>query len=804
MSKSRLFEILASAVFIAVLIYSYDIASVVNDIGSFNARSAAIALFAVFGSLALAFARFRVVVAVFGFAPPASIMARAFIVGQFSNQFLANIFGQSISRAALLHQSGVPFSVTIFATWAERGLALFLLLIFAAAGAALFIGSFVISTGNGGAYLASVVLGCGLALLFVFGIAVWRFGTGVLGAWPRQRVALAITAVLLTVAVQGMMLFAYMACISSLGIDPWRTDIAAALLVVMMVSSLPISFAGWGLRELSAVQALALVGIGPAIAIGAGVMIGVLSLIAMAVMAVLLAGAAVRYLAEPHQATPALPGFVRNAEWDRTLLWICSLLISALIFFHVHVPLRSNMINVNPADAVALSALCIALLSLVVHRSPGLIVESWIWPGVGAITALIVFATLVAYVDHGASQWAIVNRGIGWLVILGYVVAGVAAGRVAGEAGRETILLSFVTIGFAIIGYQLAALELSRLSVELPLAIVSFPLEGFAENSNSFALQVVYVLIASIVLAYANPRYKWLLAAAITLSAIATFWSQSRTGWILAALVIGPALVVFSQAKRTRHLLICAVVASVVGTYYFAAALAYLQPGSLQSPQTQFAARVADTVVNEKRTGLRRSENDTTRWQSIVDGLMLWRSSPIVGAGLGGHVTSKAETSDEIVGIHSTPVWILAEFGILGLAIAICIIWHWLRNAMMLFAVVAERPYAAGFLLLLGTLAIGGLVHDLAYQRIFWFLAALMATPVLSQKESRAINSCRSKKSTLSMQSMRRRRGFDAGLISRILPLQAFNFSFCQLSVTPAVIRMTASFQKFVTLRREN
>lgn len=735
MSKTRLAEVLASAIFIVVLLHSYGIESVLDEIRNLSAQGALLALLAVFGSFVMAFARFRVVVALFGFTPPASAMARAFAIGQFSNQFLANIFGQSIGRAALLHQSGVPFSATVFATWAERALALFILLVFSTAGAALFIGNFGLSIKNGGAYLVSVVFGCGVALIIAFAIAVWRFGTGVLGAWPRQRVALALLAALLTAATHGMMLLAYMVCLSSLGIDPWRTDVAAALLIVIMVSSLPISFAGWGLRELSAAHALALVGIAAPIGIAVGVMIGIVSLIAMAVMALLLAVAAVRGLAKPREAAASPLTLAGTLDWDSVLLWICSLLIAALVFFHIHVPLSGGIINVNPADAVALTALCIALLSLFVHRSPGFIAKNWMWPGVGALMALIAFGLVVAYANHGGSQWALLNRGIGWFVILGYVVAGAAAGQVAGERGRETILLAFAALGLALFAYQLAALGLGMV-IDLPSPIVTFPLEGFAANSNAFALQIIFVLIANIVLVLADPKRKWLLTTAIALSWFVIFFTWSRTGWILYLLLIGATVVVLSQMTRIRTFLLCAFLTSIVGMMYMVSAHAYLPSAAQKLPSTHVAKRIA----KETEMVLQKPRSDAERWQTIEDGLTHWRSSPIVGVGLGGHMASKVTEGEKPIVIHSTPIWILAEFGILGLVVVIIVGWRWIRYATGLLVDTAVRPYAIGFLALLCVMAVGGLVHDLAYQRIFWFLAALMSSTVPSQERTHMVH----------------------------------------------------------------
>jgi len=118
------------------------------------------------------------------------------VLGQFSNQFLANIIGQSVSRSALLRQHGVPVSVTILATWAERLLAFLLLFMLAILGAALFFSDYMLDLVDNGTYHISITLRWGVALGAAFAIAARRLRIWLRGAWTKQRIvtATAVTA----------------------------------------------------------------------------------------------------------------------------------------------------------------------------------------------------------------------------------------------------------------------------------------------------------------------------------------------------------------------------------------------------------------------------------------------------------------------------------------------------------------------------------------------------------------------------------------------------------------------------------
>jgi hypothetical protein len=76
--------------------------------------------------------------------------------------------------------------------------------------------------------------------------------------------------------------------------------------------------------------------------------------------------------------------------------------------------------------------------------------------------------------------------------------------------------------------------------------------------------------------------------------------------------------------------------------------------------------------------------------------------------------------------IHSTPVWILAEFGLLGAGIFGWIFYLLGRHALERGTRSPERRVVAMLLL---SFAIFSLAHEILYQRIFWLvLGAALAS----------------------------------------------------------------------------
>src|SRR6185503_486409 len=89
----------------------------------------------------------------------------------------------------------------------------------------------------------------------------------------------------ISLAIQVTTLAAYIALGRALAPHIGMASFAAAACIVMLAASLPVSFGGWGLRELSAVVALQAIGLSSASALVIALLIGVLSLVVIAGMA---------------------------------------------------------------------------------------------------------------------------------------------------------------------------------------------------------------------------------------------------------------------------------------------------------------------------------------------------------------------------------------------------------------------------------------------------------------------------------------------------------------------------------------
>jgi uncharacterized membrane protein YbhN (UPF0104 family) len=210
-------------------------------------------------------------------------VARANIYGIVGGMLLFNVFGQGATRTVLLSHQRVPPPMIFFLTLLERAIALLVLLIVALVAAAVLFRRIPLPAGDGGALLVQYA---GAATFAIAGVT-W------LGLKQRQRRSLflicasfasiaTLRLIALTLLMHVAMLVCYVLIAKNILPAANVAGAVAASAIVMLVASLPISFAGWGLRELSASLAYAKIGFSTEQGLAVGAVIGLLSIVALA------------------------------------------------------------------------------------------------------------------------------------------------------------------------------------------------------------------------------------------------------------------------------------------------------------------------------------------------------------------------------------------------------------------------------------------------------------------------------------------------------------------------------------------
>ena len=651
--------------------------------------------------VALSSLRLKLITADLGYTLTFRDAAFTLSIGQLAGTAFLQLAGQLIGRGAVLSRRGIPPAATVVISGYERIAAFSVSILLAASGALYLFGTLSIDLSSGGVSL--VKLGLGLAAVTAAG-AFWAWGSLVAAfvrGLTRDMIRRMVRSFLISLAIQGTTLAAYVALANDLAPNIGVASVAAASCIVMLAASLPVSFGGWGLRELSAVVALQAIGLSSASALLVALLIGFLSLVVIVATAIV-----IMIGWKSPQAVPVSAAAQDSRDYAAALDWLLPLAAATAVFFQIYIPTGSGRISVNLADPIA----AVGGVLFVLHhvgkgwpqwRIPG--VASW----VAAASAVLALSIAHGWTSFGWTDWAFVNKGVGWLMLLGYAATGALIVRRAQDAGFERLLQTFAASGVAIAALDIGFVVLDQLGFGLAAAgLVEPRIAGLSQNPNAFALMLALTFAALVVL-----RTSGATGIAMMATALVGIWLAGSRAALIAVPFV---LVVAVQAGAAPR----PILKSVAAACLFILGVAALQA------VTGIAA--TGSVINV----LERTDVVTAQHiQTIYDGLAMFTAQPLFGAGLGAYIHDQATTVGTPLVIHSTAVWLLAETGLIGFAV-------FATAALRLLAEAVWRRAEPAALMLLLTLCAFGLIsmaHEMLYQRAIWLLlGAVLAVPALA------------------------------------------------------------------------
>lgn len=707
----------ATGAAIVVVLLSVDFGKILPALWQLRPTTLALVVLCMIVNSLLAFVRFDGVLKAFGARIGWRATARAFAFGTLAGQFLLNIIGQSLTRAMILRSAGVPMGLTVVATYVERLIGLGILGVAAIVSAFALFGSIGFELREGGAYFLS--LGIGLAA--TLGIAGVRAAAAVLRREhlrPMGMTALRLVPVIIVnILVFASMFGAYLALTLDFAPGADLTKLSAAIVVVMFAAGLPISWAGWGLREFSAVYALNAVGVPSEAAVVVAITVGTVALLVTLTAGVLAwIDGSRRPLAGP-AAEAAVMRTLPPA--DAMLFWSIGILVSCLIYFQLRVPTSAGDLTLNVADPLAITAFFFAVY-LAARESFAAQYPRLILRALAALAAALLLGAFVAWLHLGLTQWALVNRLFGFLILLGYAAVPGLIVRVAGNRGRLVVADAFVASAVLICAFEVAAYLVHLYLVPLPLDFFGYQfasegqLEGFAQNPNAFAFQLLMALC--VLIAFHRPKLDrrtppWPLLGVVALLAVVVI-GRSRAGissaTIACALAFGgPPVVTWLRADRRRL------------AFLFGALAAAIVVG------VAFHTWIYGAIVEPLNANWRANAaaSDVLRWQVTAAAFQQWLHYPLFGHGLGSFLLERQHENLAELVIHNVPLWFLAEMGIVGFA----------AYVFFLASLTSESgAYKAdirrGLLVAVSVFLVMGLFHDIFFQRTFWFALGLLVT----------------------------------------------------------------------------
>lgn len=288
LSKVGLFllKLAVSGGLILLLMRKIDMSPLEARLFSLQPEPVILALVILFGQLLLTGWRWRIVTQVLGVNIKLGLATRLSLIGQFFNQVLPSSVGGDGIRVWLLSREGVPIKQVLVSVVCDRLIALVLLVVMVACvlpiitaqEKALFPSARIMTLGLD----AATVLG--LTILFIWGDALVTFLAkqsmvrpfGVLIRELRKILFFSKKSPLvafLCIIVQVMIVLSIFFCGKALSVELSLIQLLM-LPLILLLSSIPISFAGWGLRESTMVVGLGFVGVAATDALAISVSFG--------------------------------------------------------------------------------------------------------------------------------------------------------------------------------------------------------------------------------------------------------------------------------------------------------------------------------------------------------------------------------------------------------------------------------------------------------------------------------------------------------------------------------------------------
>ena len=271
------------------LLHNIDLAPLLARIGTLDPGLGLAAIALMMAQLLLTGWRWALIARTIGAPLTREATIRLTLIGQFFNQTLPSAIGGDAVRAWLAQREGMSLAKAVTGVFADRVVALLLLVAIVAATLPAFYARIAAPELRFSVALLCAATAAGVAVLLAFGPWLsqllqrhrWTKALGQLAAdlrrvlTSRDVVAVICTAIVVHFAVA----FSVWLIARALAINVSVLDCVVLVPPIILVTTLPISIAGWGVRESATVVGFGFVGVAPVDAVALSVVFGLVLIV---------------------------------------------------------------------------------------------------------------------------------------------------------------------------------------------------------------------------------------------------------------------------------------------------------------------------------------------------------------------------------------------------------------------------------------------------------------------------------------------------------------------------------------------
>lgn len=706
---------------IIILIYFYDIGKASDFFDEVNYYFIFAALFFLVGNQLLSSVRFKVSLAVFDVDVCLRNSNRINIYSIFSGMVFFNFLGQSLSRSYLIG-SYLGKESAFFLTAVERVVSISVLLIASLTFSLICFGEISIDIAPAiMMFFAVSFIFVSLGVYFSFLLSEHQVA-GVSRVFSPSVGGNLCWMLLITVLMHFFMLSSYLCLVVGVaGSDSVSVFTVLAALLTMLGASVPISFGGWGIREVTAGFAFDAASLSPELGVAVGIGVGVLTILALGINVFVVWALEIFHSSKNRLNITSSENRSRDSGlFLSTLAWGLPIVIVVLMMVQMPIPVGSGKLMVNFADPVAIVSGMTFLFVFLQRKmwSTALISKLCVHALNGLILVMLI-GFLIGYFRYGYLSWAFYNRLVGLGLLASYFISGMALFSFWGRDGlRSLVRMLVVAVALMLLLEYFSRIFLSFDSISL-LGWASPRWSGLFGNPNAYAFFLVCCF--PVVLIFSNfdnsGKFKVLSFIFPAIFLLGIYYTGSRAAY--GAIIVVILFLCFSYIKTIIPTVMISIILCFILTF-FPDVIVSLSEG----------LRASYLVKKLTIAGFTSVQDD--RMLSLIEGWKMFLEHPFFGAGLGAFHHQQMNAGDPLV-IHNSFLWILAEFGVFGFIVVfgpvgIFAIKHlisakWLRD---------DKIYA--LLAVLCGASIMGLAHEIMYQRVLWLLLGVLLSNAIGRE----------------------------------------------------------------------
>ena len=344
------------------------------------------------------------------------------------------------------------------------------------------------------------------------------------------------------------------------------------------------------------------------------------------------------------------------------------------------------------------------------------------------MTGVIIMAMINGYmVQGGLSQWALVNKFVGWFLLMAYFYAG---GWLAANYHEKSIPLFIKWFcGFFIFtaSLEIADQFFRARGITLGPRADWETIRGFMGNRNAFAF--LFCCITGITMLYGFHK------KVISTKTTQLFWiifplvflfNGSRTLWVCSIILL--IIFIFIDWKKCSRYILPFVLIGICAFFIFGSEKQKGYFSFLPYNSINKLYNYIQTPEDPQAENLAIDTGDVGRMEIAKGAAQLIMKYPLQGAGLGSVLYFQEQEDAQTRNIiDNTGLWLLTETGLVGFGIFIA------SYIIMVLALTRnvenfrnpEDMLSLAALVILLCFGIFSLLHEILYTRFFWFILGM-------------------------------------------------------------------------------